>query len=329
MKYTMTRIGCRGLTLVELMIALALSLLVIGAAASIFLGSKQSFRLEEDISMLQENYRFIADRFNKDFSAVGYTGCSLPFRDNSPTIDDLTKGTGYSGFIQGFEGGAAPDSITVTYAEPESGIPIVEGGADDKSPLYVSKELPLYKALIDNFSSGSTVPVTLLVGNCKRANIFLVTSAADATTPSGVAVGSIAHVASVPIGGVKNTSDALSDTYGRLGEQTASVYERTSVTYEIDTVNGVTGLYETRSGSTKQLVLDNVTDMQILYGIDSNLSDGNADTYQAWDNKNGLNVYDITSLKVTLTMIVTQQNGVDVTRDYTFTTKLRNLGLDI
>jgi type IV pilus assembly protein PilW len=328
MRYVKTKACCGGLTLVELMIALALSLLVIGAAASIFLGSKESFRLEEDISMMQENYRFIADRFNKDFSAVGYTGCSLPFRDNSPTIDDLINDTGYSDFIQGFEGGAAPDSITVTYAEPESGIPVVEGGADPKSPLYVSKDLPLYKALTDNFSSATNpVPVTLLVGNCKRANIFLVTSVAVVTSPSGVAVGSIAHVAGMPIGGVSNTSDALSDTYGRLGEQTASVYERTRVTYEIDTVGGVTGLYETRNGGAKQLVLDNVTDMQILYGVDSIASDGNADTYQPWSGS--LKVYDITSLKVTLTMIVTQQNGVDVTRDYTFITKLRNLGLDI
>jgi type IV pilus assembly protein PilW len=328
MKYVMTRIGCRGLTLVELMIALALSLLVIGAAASIFLGSKESFRLEEDISMMQENYRFIADRFNKDFSAVGYTGCSLPFRDNSTTVDTFLTGAGVTDVIQGVEGIAgAPDSITVTYAETESGIPIVEGSANPSSPLYVSKDLPLYKALTDNFSSASPVPVTLLVGNCKRANIFLVTSVADTTSPSGVAVGSIAHVAGVPIGGVSNTSDDLSDTYGRLGEQTASVYQRTSVTYEIDTVSGVTGLYETRSGGSKQLVLDNVTDMQILYGIDSALSDGNADTYQAWSGS--LKVNDITSLKVTLTMIVTQQNGVDVTRDYTFTTKLRNMGLDI
>lgn len=328
MRYVKTKAVCRGLTLVELMIALALSLLVIGAAASIFLGSKESFRLEEDISMMQENYRFIADRFNKDFSMVGYTGCSLPFSDNSPTVDAFVSGAGATDVIQGVDGaGGSPDSITISYARTETGIPIVEGGADRTSPLYVSKNLPLYQALSDNFTSTAPVPITLLVGNCKRANIFLVTSVADASTPSGVAVGSIAHATGTPIGGVSNTSDELSDVYGRLGEQTASVYQRASVTYEVATVGGVTGLYETRSGSPRQLVLDNVTDMQILYGVDSAASDGNADTYQAWSG--GLNVYDITSLKVTLTMIVTQQNGVNVTRDYTYTTKLRDMGLDI
>jgi type IV pilus assembly protein PilW len=320
---------CQGLTLVELMIALALSLLVMGAAISVFMGTKEAFRLEEDISAVQENYRFIADRFKKDFSMVGFSGCAMPFMDNSPTIQTNLSGAGNLQPIEGTEGGGdgTPDAINVSYAELETGIPVLPGMADLDSPLPVSKDLALYQALIENFTSSSPVPVILMVGNCQWGDLFLVTGVSDGTLDEA-SVGNILHDDVTVIGGVSNTSTKFSDIYGRNDNQTASVYMRTDVTYEVDTVEGVTGLYETRNGGTKQLVLDNVTNMQILYGTDSVSSrDGNADNYQAWDDS--LIVSNITSLQVTLTMVVTQQSGKDVPRDYSFNIKLRDMGLDL
>jgi type IV pilus assembly protein PilW len=326
MKSTFSRDACSGLTLVELMIALALSLMVLGGAISIFLSSKQSFKLEEDVSAMQENFRFIADRLNKDLSMVGFSGCTMPYVDNTPTVDAFVSGIGVTDVIQGVEGGASPDSITVSFARPESGIPVVAGSATTASPLYVSKSLPLYNALSDNFNSGSPVPVTLMVGNCDHANIFLVTGIADAT-PSGMSTGSIEHETGKTIGGVSNTSATLSDRYGSTDTSLAQVFEMESVKYEVATVGGVTGLYETRNGSNRKLVLDNVTDFQLLYGLDSEDSDGNADHYVKWNNVP--RVADITSIQVNLTLVVTRQNGNDVTRTYTFVIKLRDMGLDV
>ena len=129
------------------------------------------------------------------------------------------------------------------------------------------------------------------------------------------------------IGGVANTSSTLSDRYGSTDNSLAQVFEMEQVTYEIATVGGVTGLYETRNGGTRKLVLDNVTDFQILYGIDSEDSDGNADHYVTWTNVP--RVADITSINVMLTLVVTRQNGNSVTRNYSFTVKLRDMGLDV
>ncbi len=330
----MKKTDCRGLTLVELMIGLALSLLILGAAVSIFMGTKESFRLEEDISALQENYRFIADRINKDMMVVGYSGCASPFDTNTPNVNNLvTSSSSPTGVvstgdvIQGVEGGAGgSDSISIAYAKTESAMPIVEGSATVTDPVYVSQNHPLYLALADNFSSGSAVPVTLMVGNCDIADIFLVTGVATVTAPSGNTRGSIKHEAGVSISDLTNTDADLSFTYGRLGDQSAMVYSRSDVTYEIDTVGGITGLYETRDGGGKQLLLDNVTDMEIQYGVDSPTDpDRKTNSYQDWDAS--LEVSDITSLKITLTMVVTQQNGADVTRDYTFTINMRDMGL--
>jgi hypothetical protein len=194
--------------------------------------------------------------------------------------------------------------------------------------LYVSRNHTLFQTLKANAVAASPVPILLLVGNCDFANLFLVTGASDVTTPSGVAAGSIEHAAGTNIGGLQNTSAALSDIFGRLGDQTASVFQRTTVTYDIDTVGGVTGLYESRNGGAKQLVLDNVTDMQIQYGIDSSAADDwSAESYKDWSG--ALLVSDIVSVKITLTMIVTQEEGVNVTRNYTFVVKMRDMGVDV
>jgi type IV pilus assembly protein PilW len=326
----MTRQHSRGLTLVELLIAVVLSLLLLSAAVSVFLASKETFRLEQDLSVLQENFRYISDRLKKDFSMVGYNGCATPYRDGLSSTTAYVAGAGATEIIAGVEGDAgAPDAVTLTYAMPESGIAVIDGGADGTAPLYVSKELPLYDALVDNFGSDTPVPIVLLVGDCQHADIFMVTGVADvAESPDRrVPAGSIYHQAGVEYGGVSNTSNDLSRVYGRAGDAVATVYSRTDVMYEIDTVGGVTGLYETRNGGDKTLVVDNVTDMQILYGIDSTGNDGNADNYESWSND--FEVKDVTSVKITLKMVVSQDRGADVTRDYTFTIKLRDMGLDV
>ena len=75
---------------------------------------------------MQENFRFIADRLNKDLSMVGYTGCAMPYVDNTPTVDAFVSGIGVTDVIQGVEGGTSPDSITVSFALPESGIAVID-----------------------------------------------------------------------------------------------------------------------------------------------------------------------------------------------------------
>ena len=326
--------SCQGLTLVELMIGLALSLLILGGSISVFISSKESFRLEEDLSVLQENFRYIADRLNKDLSMIGYMGCATPYTNNSQTLDAFVDGVGVTDIIQGTEGGADPDSITVSFALPESGIAVLDGIVTNKSdPLPVSKNQILYKALTDNFNAASFVAVTLLVGNCKNANLFLVTGVAeqaidlDGDGTNDLTAGTIKHATGVTINGISNQTPELSRAYGDIDDETAMVFGMERVTYEIDTVSGVTGLYETRNGGTKKLLFDNVNNMQILYGIDSATSeDGNADHYVSWSGS--IKVADITSLRITLTMVVSQANGADITRDYAFTVKLRDMGLD-
>ena len=67
----------RGLTLVELMIAMLLGLFLIGGLLQIFINSRQTNRMQEALSRLQENGRFAIDFIAQGYSHGGFSGlCS-------------------------------------------------------------------------------------------------------------------------------------------------------------------------------------------------------------------------------------------------------------
>ncbi len=64
-----------GVTLVELMIALTLSLVAVGAALSIYLANRKSFALVESVARTQEGARFAVDLLSRDIREAGGTAC--------------------------------------------------------------------------------------------------------------------------------------------------------------------------------------------------------------------------------------------------------------
>lgn len=329
---------CRGLTLVELMISLVLSLMIMGGAISIFMGSKETFILEEDLSRVQENFRYIADRLSKDLSLVGYTGCSLPYLDNSSRVSNRVSGTsGVRDVIQGTDGGSptAPDSLTLSYAKPGTGTNVLIGsGEDEKAPINISTNTYLYNALQANFAEdeANRVPITLLVGNCDGGDVFVATGmdTHDDANPDSPPAGEAAlrHAKDVVVGGISNEEESFNAAYGDQTLSAARVYYTEDVTYEICDASGETGLCVTRGGGSREMLMPDVTNFQVKYGLDSAASeDGNADHYVDWSG--AIDNPDITSVKVTLTMLLNQAGGSDVTKVYSFTVKLRNMGLDI
>ncbi|WP_027707094.1 PilW family protein [Zooshikella ganghwensis] len=73
----------KGLSLIELMIALVLGLLLVAGVIQIFLGTSQTYRLTGDIARVQENARFALDILARDIRMAGYSdpdkGEILPF----------------------------------------------------------------------------------------------------------------------------------------------------------------------------------------------------------------------------------------------------------
>ncbi|MDH3469587.1 MAG: prepilin-type N-terminal cleavage/methylation domain-containing protein, partial [Gammaproteobacteria bacterium] len=81
----------RGLTLIELMIAMALGLLVISVVLGVFINTNRNFRQDEMIGRMQENARYAMRVLAQDVSMIGFWGYMLG--SGSVSSGTLTAGT--------------------------------------------------------------------------------------------------------------------------------------------------------------------------------------------------------------------------------------------
>ncbi len=93
----MTHSKQRGMTLVELLISLALSLFLIAGMSEIFMQSQKNFTLERNLSDMTEDAVFILDFFTRSLSIAGYTSDG---KRDVFTADNAVMGTKIN-FIQG------------------------------------------------------------------------------------------------------------------------------------------------------------------------------------------------------------------------------------
>lgn len=110
----MSRPRATGFSLVELMVTIAVALLLLVGIARVFITSKQSYRVQESTSRMQENIRIASDYFNRYLRLADFWG-------GVPATDVLTVGTpAYDG-----PGGCADGWIV----DPLGGLVGYAGGA--------------------------------------------------------------------------------------------------------------------------------------------------------------------------------------------------------
>ena len=63
-----------GFTLVELMIALVITLILMAGISQVFLSSKKSFTIQDTLARQQENGRYVLDTLGQDLRRAGYMG---------------------------------------------------------------------------------------------------------------------------------------------------------------------------------------------------------------------------------------------------------------
>lgn len=66
----------RGVTLIELLVAMTLSLVLLGGVIQLFVANKQSYKISEELARLQEGARFAASLLEQDIRMAGFIGCS-------------------------------------------------------------------------------------------------------------------------------------------------------------------------------------------------------------------------------------------------------------
>lgn len=98
-----------GFTLVELMLAIAVGLILVAIIAQIYIGSKQTYRTQDDLARLQEDGRYAIESVSRSLRLAGY------WPDFSQTY--LTLFPPSTEAIGGTEGGGStvPDTLIVRH----------------------------------------------------------------------------------------------------------------------------------------------------------------------------------------------------------------------
>ncbi len=244
-----------GLTLVEIMVAMVLSLVLLGGVIQIFASTRQTHRVQEAVSRMQESGRMALEFLARDIRMADFWGCASSIDKVTNHLD--STGTGFvdyaAGGIGGTEGGTGGADSLILRGGFNSGLTV-------QSPYG-----PLPSAVVkvnanNNLQQGDVV----FVSDCTAADIFQITNADPDTS------GNLVHNtgSSVTPGNI-NASDpacpganahCLSKVYGA----DATVYQVQQLVYSIQ--NGAAGqpaLF--RNG---QEIVDGIEDLQILYGED-------------------------------------------------------------
>lgn len=258
-----------GLSLIELMIALALSATLIIGVTTIYLDSSQTSRLSNSLARIQEAGRIASEIIARDVRMSGFQGCADPnsvamtiIADNPPTADffqtslrgwEVDNGTWADGTEfdgESIEGDAVVGSDVISIQRGEI-VPINLTGnmTSTNAQIQVAGQLAL-------FEQNDMV----LISDCENADLFRITS-----QPTS---GTWAHAQGV------NSDNRLSQQY----TDTATIMRFSSTAYFVaDTGrvdargNAVFALYrqrETNAGGSFTIdeLVEGIESMQVLYG---------------------------------------------------------------
>jgi prepilin-type N-terminal cleavage/methylation domain-containing protein len=82
---------CRGFSLVELMVALVITLILLAGIGQIFLSSKKSYTLQDSLSRMQESGRYAMDVLSQDLRRAGYWGGNADITEIGGTLPLLSE----------------------------------------------------------------------------------------------------------------------------------------------------------------------------------------------------------------------------------------------
>lgn len=295
----------RGFSLIELMVAITLGFIVVGAVGYLFLGSRQSFRTTDNLSRMQENARYALETMARDVRMAGYIGCrNLQTMEEegvntieNPPVLDLSSGSAITGEETGIATPNYRGTITRVAGDAVTIMGAFGGGVNLTGNLATNANVQI----VGN-PYGFKKDDALIVSSCGNATVFRATS----VSASGGIV-TVAHA--------NNTN-----TENRLGTYVSTdvVMKMEQYTYFIGTnPAGNRALYRASLTEGTVELVEGVWDMQIEYGVDTTvLPDGTAEEYQT-ATAVGANWPQVISARISL-LVVGEDNTLTAPQTYTF-----------
>lgn len=297
------RTRMRGLSLVELMVALLISSLIMIGLVQVFVSSKGTYQMDEGLARLQENGRFALDFLAHDIRMAGHKGC-MGYIPPSKLADKVVNylpspgpGTALNYAVQGFEADNTIPSQTFSlpslYPAPATAVtsppldpalvPVagVVPGSDVLAMVYMD---PSGYNLVANASNqhsdaanvfvqnGSLINKndTVMVADCTHVGIFKVT---DVTPDASGLWTNLAHAQTDSSGNAANIctnwGTGCKDFVPGDGAQVTQL--RTAAYYVGPGTYGGPSLFriDSNAGAVPQELVEGVENLQILYGLNT------------------------------------------------------------
>ncbi len=308
-----------GLTIIEVMVALTISMILMGGVIQLFLSNKQTYRTTEALSRLQENARFALGFLTPDIRMAGFQGCRNRgaivtnnvdpdyAADNNIDIDAIFD---TDGAIEGYSNSDGDPDIDGDGTDELSAAPLV--GSDilllqfaDSCDGYITGNLLPDNANIEIAtpnSCGLEKNALFMISDCQTADIAGISN----TPGDATSVGSqtITHAANINIG----------PKLGTIYSSDAEIFSFKSYTFYLAlNANGNPSLWRqdnTMAGTPTEELVEGIEDMQISYGVDTD-SDKVADIYMkaaALHSDGTYDMDDVVSIRMSLTASTTADN---------------------
>ncbi len=311
---------CKGLSLIELMVAMVIGLLLLTGTASMFISNKRIYREQNDMGRLQENARFAMQILTEDIRMAGYAGCADDISEIANHVNGMTDDDQMLSFMNALEGIESTDGLSAaTTATPwlpsnsTGNVSEMVPGTDaiavrylDPTGISISSPMPTVSAELKVTTVGNLVIGDVIaLSDCDSADIMQLTQVQAASSHLQHNTGS-----GTPGNATKNLQKKYDDN--------ADVLRFISRRYFIGTgASGGPSLFrmENQDAAAQELV-EGVENMQILYGEDTVGNDTIADTYvNAANVTNGENIVSVRLALLFRTVNEDRSNDLD-TRTY-------------
>lgn len=331
-----------GMTMVEIMVALVISLVLIAGLIQIFVGNKTTYRSNSGLEQLQDNGRTAISFLNYDLRMAGYIGCArmpLPPSVNNPFVNVLKATTSTTALpswlifdsnfrpttsIRGYDNGMTssfPAEFNTLAIPKTDAIGVFRADATNEYTIntQINTKITLYNNN-HNIQQGEY----LIASDCTNAALFQMTNANPGNNINEV---EYTTATTVSPGNCNPCSDRSPSNFPTFTPNvTPTVLMRfVANAYYIGTgQSGRRALFRQKLQSTttgtpsmapvSEELIEGVQDMQIQYGIDnSNPMIGQADQYVTsttdWTR--------VVSVRINLLLESAEDNVLDKALPYT------------
>jgi type IV pilus assembly protein PilW len=265
----------RGFSLVELMVAMGLSLILLAGALSILYSTRLTYVENERLARIQESGRTAIEIISRDARAAGFSGCSRldPDKFDNALVDNATLLWNFEERIHGFEAtGGAWDPVLPNVLIPDATVD------SDVLLLRTSRQgLPVFRTTASTLDPTAAISVlrepgqavapgqTMVISDCEFTTVFAATSMTDGAT--------------VDAATIEHTIDVISAvTPANEFNTVTSNFKLNSLVTPIDTViyyvrpmavGAGPGLWQKVGAQDPQLLVEGVENLQVRYGVDT------------------------------------------------------------